>query len=60
LAPAIIITVTRDGSRFLAQLTSQPTFEIVGESEKQFFYRVVDAIEARLAARPASESIQNR
>ena len=43
LAPAAIITVTRDGSRFLAQLTGQPAFEIFAESEKKFFFKVVDA-----------------
>ena len=43
LAPAAIITVTRDGGRFLAQLTGQPAFEIFAESEKKFFLKVVDA-----------------
>ena len=35
--------MTRDGSRFFAQLTGQPTFEIFAESEKEFFLKVVDA-----------------
>lgn len=43
LAPAIFITVSRDGARFLAQLTGQPAFEIFAESEKDFFLKVVDA-----------------
>jgi hypothetical protein len=42
-APAAILTVTRDGARFLAQLTGQPAIEIFAESEKKFFYKVVDA-----------------
>src|SRR5688572_6603322 len=43
LAPAAIITISRDGARFLAQLTGQPAFEIFAESEKDFFLKVVDA-----------------
>jgi CubicO group peptidase (beta-lactamase class C family) len=43
LAPALVIIVTRDGARFMAQLTGQPAFEIFAETEKDFFYKVVDA-----------------
>jgi len=43
LAPAAILTVTRDGRRFMVQLTGQPALEIFAESEKQFFLKVVDA-----------------
>ena len=43
LAPAAILTVTRDGSRRFVQLTGQPAFEIFAESEKKFFLKVVDA-----------------
>ncbi len=43
LAPSAILTVTRDDSRFLVQLTGQPRFDIFAESEKKFFLKVVDA-----------------
>jgi hypothetical protein len=43
LAPAAIITISRDGSRFLAQLTGQPAFEIFAESDTRYFLKVVDA-----------------
>jgi hypothetical protein len=43
LAPALVFTVTRDGSRFMAQLTGQPAYEVYPETEKDFFYKVVDA-----------------
>jgi D-alanyl-D-alanine-carboxypeptidase/D-alanyl-D-alanine-endopeptidase len=42
-APAVFLTVTRDGSRFFAQLTGQPAFEIFAESERDYFLKVVDA-----------------
>ena len=43
LAPAAIITMTRDGSRMFTQLTGQPTLELFAESDKKFFLKVVDA-----------------
>ena len=43
LAPAVIITISREGTRFLAQLTGQPAFDIYAEDEKNFFLKVVDA-----------------
>src|SRR6185369_9400357 len=43
LAPAAIITMTRDGGRLFTQLTGQPKFEVFGESDKVFFLKVVDA-----------------
>jgi CubicO group peptidase (beta-lactamase class C family) len=42
-APAALLTITRDGSRFFAQLTGQPPFEIFAESEREYFVKVVDA-----------------
>jgi CubicO group peptidase (beta-lactamase class C family) len=42
-APGILLTVSRDGNRFLAQLTGQPAYEIFAESEKEYFFKVVDA-----------------
>ena len=43
LAPAAFLIVTREGSRFLAQLTGQAAYDVFPESEKDFFYKVVDA-----------------
>ena len=43
LAPNFIFTITRDGAHLFAQLSGQPTFEIFAESEKDYFYKVVDA-----------------
>jgi serine-type D-Ala-D-Ala carboxypeptidase/endopeptidase len=43
LAPAALITVTREDARLFAQLTGQPKFEVFAETEKDFFYKVVDA-----------------
>ena len=42
-APAILLTVTRDGGHLFAQLTGQPAFEVFPESEKEYFLKVVDA-----------------
>ncbi len=42
-APSVFLTITRDGSRFFAQLTGQPAFEIFAEGEKDYFLKVVDA-----------------
>jgi serine-type D-Ala-D-Ala carboxypeptidase/endopeptidase len=43
LAPGAIFTITLEGSHLQAQLTGQQAIEIFPESEKQFFYKVVDA-----------------
>ena len=42
-APAVLLTVTRDGNRLFAQLTGQPAFEVFPETAKDFFLKVVDA-----------------
>jgi CubicO group peptidase (beta-lactamase class C family) len=42
-APGITLTVTREAGQLFAQLTNQSKFEIYAESEKQFFWKVVDA-----------------
>jgi CubicO group peptidase (beta-lactamase class C family) len=42
-APAALMTITRDGSRFFAQLTGQEAFEIFAESEREYFVKLVDA-----------------
>jgi serine-type D-Ala-D-Ala carboxypeptidase/endopeptidase len=43
LAPAAIITMTREGGRLFTQLTGQPRFEIFAETDTDFFLKVVDA-----------------
>jgi len=35
--------ITRDGDRFMAQLGAQAAAQIYAETEKDFFYKVVDA-----------------
>ncbi len=42
-APAVLLTVTRDGNRLFAQLTGQPAFEVFPETAKDYFLKVVDA-----------------
>jgi CubicO group peptidase (beta-lactamase class C family) len=43
LAPTFAITVTREGTRLMAQATSQPAFELFAESAEKWFLKVVDA-----------------
>jgi CubicO group peptidase (beta-lactamase class C family) len=43
LAPNFILTVTREGDSLFAQATGQPKFQIFPESQRDFFYKVVDA-----------------
>jgi CubicO group peptidase (beta-lactamase class C family) len=43
LAPNVIFTITRDGARLFAQLSGQGAAEIFPESDRDYFYRVVDA-----------------
>lgn len=43
LAPNFVLTVTREGTQLFAQATGQPKFEIYAESDRKFFYKVVDA-----------------
>jgi bla regulator protein blaR1 len=40
---SMIMTVTRDGDRFLTQLTGQSQVPIFAKSEREFFAKVVDA-----------------
>jgi CubicO group peptidase (beta-lactamase class C family) len=42
-SPTAPLFITRDGDRFMAQLGAQPAAQIFAESEKDFFYRAVDA-----------------
>ena len=41
--PTITLTVTREGTRFFAQMTGQPRLEIFGSSAHEFFLKIVDA-----------------
>ena len=43
LAPAVFLVVTRDGDRFMAQLSGQAAYQVFAETEKDFFYKIVDA-----------------
>lgn len=43
LAPNFVLTVTRDGDQLFAQATGQPKAQIFPESQRAFFYKVVDA-----------------
>ena len=43
LAPQIFFSITRDGDHLYAQLTGQGRYEIFPESDKDFFYKVVNA-----------------
>ncbi len=43
IAPKVIATFTREGDRFMTQITNQPKFEVFPESATVFFLKVVDA-----------------
>jgi uncharacterized protein (TIGR03435 family) len=43
LAPNAVITISRSGDRFFAQLTGQDPFEIFAEERRDFFLKTVDA-----------------
>jgi serine-type D-Ala-D-Ala carboxypeptidase/endopeptidase len=43
LAPDFIVTISLEGNRLFAQLTNQPKFEVFAESDREFFYKIVDA-----------------
>lgn len=43
LAPSFILTVTREGGHLFVEATGQPKFEVFPESEREYFYKVVDA-----------------
>jgi len=44
LTPKFRIRVSREGERLFAQATGQERFEVFPESERDFFYSVVDAV----------------
>lgn len=43
LAPDVYLTISRNGDRFLAQLTGGPEMEIFAESDTRYFFTVVEA-----------------
>jgi CubicO group peptidase (beta-lactamase class C family) len=43
LAPNLILTISRQGDRLMAEATGQPQIELFPESETKFFLKVVDA-----------------
>ena len=43
LAPAIAVSVTRQGNRFFSQVTGEPPSELFAESEKVYFLKAADA-----------------
>jgi CubicO group peptidase (beta-lactamase class C family) len=43
LTPTFILTVTREGDHLFVQATGQPRLEVFPESDRDFFYKVVDA-----------------
>jgi CubicO group peptidase (beta-lactamase class C family) len=43
LAPNFILAVTREESRLFVQATNQPRLEVFAKSEREFFYKAVDA-----------------
>ncbi|HET8674685.1 MAG TPA: serine hydrolase, partial [Blastocatellia bacterium] len=43
LTPALVLTVSREGDKFMAQATGQPKVEIFAETETKFFLTIIDA-----------------
>jgi CubicO group peptidase (beta-lactamase class C family) len=43
MQPNVDLTVTLEGDHLMAQLSSQPKFQIFSESETLFFYKIVEA-----------------
>ena len=43
LAPNVIFTITRQSDKLFAQLTGQQTFRVFAASEKDFYYKAVNA-----------------
>ncbi len=43
LAPSVVLTISRNGSKFFVQLTGQQKLELFAESDRNFFLKVVDA-----------------
>jgi hypothetical protein len=43
LTPTLVFVVTREGDRLFVRLAEQPKLEAFAESERDFFYKAVDA-----------------
>jgi D-alanyl-D-alanine carboxypeptidase len=43
LAPALVLTITREGQRLFAQATGQPRAELFASAPREFFLKVVEA-----------------
>ena len=43
IAPAAVMTITRENTRFFTQLSGQPRFEIFASGPREFFLKVVEA-----------------
>lgn len=43
LAPTFVLTVTREGGQLFVQATGQPKFPVFPTSDREFFYKVVEA-----------------
>ncbi len=43
LAPEFVLTITREGDGLYAQATNQPKFPVYAKSDREFFFKVVDA-----------------
>ncbi|HYI10065.1 MAG TPA: serine hydrolase [Thermoanaerobaculia bacterium] len=43
LAPAFVLTVTREGDQLFVQATGQPKFQVFPKGDREFFYKVVEA-----------------
>jgi hypothetical protein len=43
IGPGSVLEITREGERLFSQATGQEKVEILAESEKDFFLKVVDA-----------------
>jgi len=42
-APGVLMSITRAGGQLYARITGQPRIEVFAESERQFFFKAVDA-----------------
>ncbi|QOZ27002.1 serine hydrolase [Bradyrhizobium sp. CCBAU 51753] len=54
LTPEFAIRITRDGDRLFSQATGQARFEVFPENDRDFFFKVVDAVLSFDADGPAA------
>ncbi len=43
VTPQLVFTISREGDKFMAQVTGQPKIELFAESETKFFFKVIEA-----------------